>query len=505
MIGERIERMTLLSDLASRGNIVIQCHDVPDADAMASGFALMRYLESRGARARLIYSGKGRVTKPNLILMQNMLRIPLEYVEEMSRCELLVTVDCQYGAGNVRKFEADEVAVFDHHRPEIPEGPSVVIRPSLGSCSTLIWDLMRGDDFDFSADQDIYNALYYGLFTDTCSFAELRHPLDRDLSEFMPVSWSMIKRLKNSTLLKEDLDIIADTLSTSSLIGKIGLLKAAPCDPNILGFTSDIAQQVEQFDSCVVYCAYAGGIKLSIRSSVREIMANELAGFLTRNVGSGGGNIEKAGGYVSLECVDKLTPGVSSDSFLRSRLEKYQDHFDLVYCDAHNIDFASYERYRKLRLPLGYARTADIFPEGSQISIRTLEGDIDTVSSTGTFLMIGVSGEVYPIKRDRFGASYEIMDGCDLPETEYTPVVSEKISGEKKTLRPYARTCIPKGDRFVRARALAKPAKVFSNWDRDRYFYGVTGDYLAASESDLSDVYIINRDIFFRTYSKADQ
>jgi phosphoglycolate phosphatase len=154
---------------------------------------------------------------------------------------------------------------------------------------------------------------------------------------------------------------------------------------------------------------------------------------------------------------------------------------------------------------LGYARTTDIFSEGSQISIRTLEGDIDTVSSAGTFLMIGISGEVYPIKKDRFEASYEIMKGCALPETEYMPVVSEKISGEKKALRPYARTCIPREDRFVRARELAKAAKVFSNWDRDRYFHGVAGDYIAASESDLSDVYIIDRDIFFRTYSKEDR
>jgi phosphoglycolate phosphatase len=258
---------------------------------------------------------------------------------------------------------------------------------------------------------------------------------------------------------------------------------------------------VEQFNGCVVYCGYAGGIKLSVRSCVREIMANELAAFLTRGVGSGGGNIEKAGGYISLEYLDKAAPGVLPDEFLRSRLEQYQGNFDLVYPGAHDIDFASYDRCLKLRIPLGYARTADIFPEGARISIRTLEGDIDTVSSADTFLMIGISGEVYPIKRDRFEASYEPIEGCALPETEYMPVVSDRISGEKKMLRPYAVTCIPKKDRFVLARELTRETKVFSDWDRDRYFYGAAGDFIAASESDPSDVYIINRDIFFRTYS----
>jgi phosphoglycolate phosphatase len=496
--------MTLLSDLARNKDIVIQCHDVPDADAIASGFALMRCMEFRGAPARLVYGGKGRVTKPNLLLMLSLLDIPLEHVEDMPRCGLLITVDCQYGAGNVRKFEADNVAVFDHHSPEIREGPSTVIRPSLGSCSTLIWDLMRREGFDFGAAQDVYDALYYGLFTDTGNFAELRHPLDRDLSEFMPVSRSLIKRLKNSTLSKEELDVVAGTLSSSCLIGGIGLLKALPCDPNILGFSSDIAQQVEQFDSCVVYCDYIGGLKLSIRSSVREIMANELAAFLTRDVGSGGGNIEKAGGYVSIECVNKVAPGVRPDDFLRVRVEEYQDYFDLVYCDSHNIDFASCGRYRKLRMPLGYARTADMFPAGSQISVRTLEGDIDTVSSEDTYLMIGVSGEAYPIRKDKFEASYEVLGGRYLPETEYMPVASDRISGLKKELCPYAGMCVPKGDKFIRARELRKAAKVFSDWDRDRYFYGAEGDYIAAPEDDFSDVYIINRDIFFKTYSKAD-
>ncbi|MDR1581511.1 MAG: DHH family phosphoesterase [Synergistaceae bacterium] len=495
--------MPLLEDLSRRKDIVIQCHDVPDADAIASGFALTRYMESRGRSARLIYSGKNRVTKPNLTLMLNLLDIPLEYVEEMPRCGLLVTVDCQYGAGNVRRFEADDIAVLDHHKPEMPESPQVVIRQSLGSCSTLIWDLMRGEGFGFASSPEVYNALYYGLYTDTSSLAELRHPLDRDLAEFMPADWSLIKRLKNSTLSREELDVVAGTLSSSNLIGGIGLLASEPCDPNILGFSSDIAQQVEQFNSCVVYCDYFGGIKLSVRSSVREIMANELALFLTKDVGSGGGNIEKAGGYISMECIGKVAPGVSPGDFLRDRVQKYQNNFDLVYCGAHNVDFSSFERYRKLRIPLGYAHTSDIFPEASQISVRTLEGDIDTVSSADTYLMIGISGEVYPIKRDRFESSYEILEGRYVIETEYMPVASDKISGERKALRPYARTCVPKEDRFIRASCLVKATKVFSNWDRDKYFYGAIGDFIAASEDDPSDVYIINRDIFFKTYKKV--
>jgi phosphoglycolate phosphatase len=51
---------------------------------------------------------------------------------------------------------------------------------------------------------------------------------------------------------------------------------------------------------------------------------------------------------------------------------------------------------------------------------------------------------------------------------------------------------------------LARDTKVFSNWDTERYFSGKIGDYIAVSEADSNDVYIINRDIFERTYAEAD-
>ncbi|MDR1943830.1 MAG: DHH family phosphoesterase [Synergistaceae bacterium] len=493
-----------LGDLARYGGIVIQCHDIPDADAIASGFALLRFLESRGADARLVYSGAGRVTKTNLTWMLKLLDIPLEYVDELSECGLLVTVDCQYGAGNVRKFGAGEFAVLDHHRPEIPEGPMVVIQPALGSCSTLVWSLMRSEGFDFAANPEVFTALYYGLFTDTNSLAEMRHPLDRDLSEFMPVDWPVIKKLKNSMLSMDELDVVAETLSSARIIENMGLLKSRPCDPNLLGFSSDIAQQVEQFGSCVVYCDVPTGLKLSIRSVAREIMANELAAFLTKGVGSGGGGIEKAGGYISGESLAKAFPGVTPDDFLRSRVESYQNNFDLVYCDDHKIDFASMKRFRKLPIPVGCARTTDMFSEGAQINVRTLEGDVDTVASWDVYVMIGPQGEAYPIRKDRYEESYADCDAPYAPRFEYEPTITEKITGEKKSVLPFARPCVAKGDKIIRASKLLKDTKVFSKWDSEKYFHGSAGDYIAAPETDFSDVYIINRDIFEKTYRAAD-
>ena len=105
-----------LRELLKYDDIVVQCHDNPDADAIASGYAVYRYFKEQGKRVRLVYGGRYKIGKSNLVLLISELAIPIEYVETLERPKLLVTVDCQYGEGNVTRFEAEEIAVIDHHQ-----------------------------------------------------------------------------------------------------------------------------------------------------------------------------------------------------------------------------------------------------------------------------------------------------------------------------------------------------------------------------------------------------
>jgi phosphoglycolate phosphatase len=105
-----------LHDLLVYDDIVIQCHNAPDADAIASGFALYSYLKSFGKEPRLIYGGRSVIRKTDLVMLIQDLNIPIKHVEQMDPPELLVLVDCQYQGGNTTVFEAQNVAVIDHHR-----------------------------------------------------------------------------------------------------------------------------------------------------------------------------------------------------------------------------------------------------------------------------------------------------------------------------------------------------------------------------------------------------
>ncbi|MCL2281807.1 MAG: DHH family phosphoesterase [Fibromonadales bacterium] len=481
-----------IRELAKYKNIILQIHNIPDADAVSSAWVLQKYFERHNCKAKIIYGGKIRITKPSLLMFINALNIDVQMVYELPEADLLITVDCQYGAGNVEKFPCKEFAVIDHHVSEIKENDFCEINPALGSCATLIYSMLlrEANIDDFVKNEKISTALYYGLYTDTNGLAEIRHPFDRDLTEVY-FDRALIKKLKNANLTMPELSIVSSSLKECEIVDNIGLFRAEPCDPNILGFSSDIAMQVDTLEACVVFSNVNGGIKLSVRSCSREIMANELAAFLCEGFGGGGGNLEKAGGFLK-----------NTEEFLISRLKEYLVAFDKIYAGKTKVDFASAARYKKLQVPVGFAKCEDLFQPGTKITIRTLEGDVDRIAEDNLYFMIGVEGEVYPILREKFEKNYIVLHDEYKEVFEYPPAIINRAIGRKQPISRFAKVCFANGEKIVKAMQISKRTKVFTYWDTEKYYSGKPGDFLVANENDLGDCYIVNERIFYKTYEK---
>ena len=492
--------MFVLSSLIDYDEIVIQCHDIPDADAIASAFALHTYLKANGKDSKIIYSGKAEITKSNLLGMIASLAIPITYVAKMPHIKTLVLVDCQYGEKNVHRFEADTVFVIDHHIEANIEPDFGIIRSQLGSCSTLIWDLLKKSHFDINEYPSAATALYYGLYTDTNSLEEIAHPLDKDARDSLKFDNNIIKKLRNNNLSLSELNIAAMALTQCKIDTnlKYAVFSAAPCDPNILGFISDLALQVDDIDVCIVYNKLGEGYKLSIRSCVREVMAHEFLLYLTAGVGSGGGHISKAGGYIDKAKIEEQNTDI--DSFMARRVQEYFKSYEVIDSANHAIDISVMPKYRKKNIPVGYVRSTDIFEEGTPMLIRMLEGDSETEASKEVLLMIGILGEVYPIKAEKFNRNYALTDEVAQTDFEYSPTVKNKLTGECVELSPLAKSCVATGNVYIYAAPASKNTKVFTSWNVTGYMYGVTGDYIAVRSDDYNDVYIIRRDIFEKTY-----
>lgn len=321
-----------LSELLIYNYVVIQCHDNPDPDAIAAGYALYRYFKSKNKIVRLVYGGKRSITKPNIIRMIEALHIPIEHVQTLKVDGLLITVDCQYGAGNVTRFQAEDVAIIDHHIQQVKSIEKQEIRSNLVSASTIVWDMLSQEGYEVNEESDVSTALYYGLFTDSSAFFEMDQALDKEMRDSLYYDAELIRRLKNSIITLRELEIAGMALIRHSYNAAhcYVMVKAQECDPNILGVISDFALQVDCVNVALVYTEIQEGIKYSVRSCVKEVMANELAEYLSEGIGNGGGHIDRAAGFINQDKYNQIYSHLNADEYFLRRLTEYYQSFEMI-------------------------------------------------------------------------------------------------------------------------------------------------------------------------------
>lgn len=500
--------------IESYNRITIQCHDNPDADAIASGYGLYMYYADKKKRVRLIYSGHFLIHKPNLKLMIEELQIPIEYVEPTDERipGMLITVDCQYGAGNVTRFEAEEVAIFDHHQIEIQDVALSYINSSLGSCSTLIWSYLRKHDFSVNEQKNLATALYYGLYSDTNQFAEAYNPLDLDMREELQIDKSKIMLFRNSNLTLKELEIagIALLRCIYNEDYKYAIVRSQPCDPNILGLISDFLLQVDGVYTCVVYNVLPDGYKISVRSCIREVKASELAQFLTMDIGSGGGHFEKAGGLISSKLYEKRYPSLHSEAYFSDRMNEYFDSFDIIYADEYQLDTTSMDQYKKKKVPSGYVKSLDMGTRGDELIIRTENGDLEVTANRDTYVLLDRKGMASILSKNEFEQKYVSENTPFHMDMVYEPTVKNRKTNKAEKMTLFVKNCYDKKDVLVYGKALEKSVKIFTRKEQENYHSGQPGDYLIVfcekgkKGRKKNDIDVMEKSLFETLFDKCE-
>lgn len=499
-----------LNDLLKYDSIIIQCHDNPDPDAIASAYGLYLYFKSYNRDVEIIYSGRDIIQKSNIKLMIKELEIPIEYYEYrlLPDNQLLITVDCQYGESNVSHIDAKNIAIIDHHQSNIKStvNPSMVeIHSELGSCSTLIWKMLLDEGYDVKSNKSLSTALYYGLLTDTSEFTELNYPLDKDMRDSLYYHHSLITQLNNSKISLTELEIAGVALIKYiyNPEHRYALIHAKPCDSNVLGYIIDLVLQVDVIDTCVVFNDKPNGFKYSVRSCVKDIHANELAAYLAKDIGGGGGHIDKAGGFISLSEYNKKYKDTIIDTYMGNILNKYFSESEIIHTKDYEIDTTDMKLYQKKDILIGFVDPLDFVEKGSEIIVRTLEGDIEIITTGDFYIMINILGEVYPIKKDRFAKDYRVVADTYSLDTEYLPSFRCKSTGETfNDITVKAKSCRASSFAQILAKPIDHITKIYTLWDSENYYLGNPGDYIVCKESDPKDVYIIANNVFQLTYEE---
>jgi phosphoglycolate phosphatase len=364
----------------------------------------------------------------------------------------------------------------------------------------LVWNLLVQESFPI--DVRLGTALHYGLFSDTNGFSEIRHPLDRDMWDALETDHAILRKLKGSNLTLSDLSTASSALSGLSFDGAFGfvVIPTLPCDPNLLGFISDMSMQVDSVDIAVAYSEGIEGVKFSVRTAVRDAKASDLAAWLARGVGSGGGHREKAGGYIARKKFLERFGNLPFSDYFAESVRDYLGNCEVIDCAASPVrnEAQPMETYRKLPVRLGFVPCRAMFKGHAGLQIRMLEGDMDISADESTVLMIGVKGEVYPIELEKFNESYILTGERFDPALAYNPTVLNKNTGIRVSLLEFAGACVGTDESKVSAARLEHRVKVFTRWDAENYLSGDPGDWLVARSP--GDIYVIRGDVFGELY-----
>lgn len=516
-----------LEDLLSYNDIVIQCHDKPDADTIASGFALFKYLEKNGKSPRLVYTGTQKVTRGSLHEMIKKFQIPLEYLPEADgEAELLVTVDCRASEGNVSMLPCRNVAIIDHHslkeKEELPKLHEIRTESDgYASCATVLWAMLKEAGIPVEEDGQLPTILYYGLYMDTQEL-KTAQAMDKNMLDELKFDRDIVTELQGVNLSFEEIGIMGRAYNSLHINHRhcFAVAQVETCDPDILGIVGDELMKVAGVDISVAYCLLEGdeGGKISVRCRRKGHSATDLIHWLVRSMGDdGGGTPTKAAGRVPKRFLEEACSGDEWDDLSgavgRLLYKLLTDYFEIPpkkietgqydpdkvteFCDAPAV------LYRKKKVPVGYVKATDLFPDGQEILIRMLEGDTKQKVDQTLYIMIGVDGETYHSREDKLKENYVLTEEpfpVD-PESPWQPKVYTYADRKVKLLAPYAKKCIAKDGALIWASRLNCRLNVFTMWKQ--WHLGEPGDWLVSRDTDRQDIYIIKKEIFEKTYERA--
>lgn len=318
--------MGFLQQFLQYEKIYIQCHNNPDADTLASAYGVYCFFLNHGIDAEILYGGAHQVKKYNIKYMIEQCGIPIHYAEQLPEAAgLLLIMDGQYGQGNVQRFEASEIAVIDHHPAMIQEDKKVLIKSSYQSCSTIVWELLKEENYPVRENESLRVALLYGLFTDTSSFYDLYREKDIEMRMELSGEFPVFEKLTKSCMTVGELMIASDAMYNHyfDIEKRFAIISALRCDQAVLGIIGDFVIQVDIVLACFTYTSVNGGYQISVRSCEERIPAGALAAYVCEGIGSGGGHAKKAGGRISSQLLTEKYGEVDIFEFISQKLNEF--------------------------------------------------------------------------------------------------------------------------------------------------------------------------------------
>jgi nanoRNase/pAp phosphatase (c-di-AMP/oligoRNAs hydrolase) len=298
------ELSQLIERVKGLPRVVIQAHDFPDHDAVASAYALAYLLNQQGIATKLVYNGV--IDRVSIHRMIEILAIPIVHASEADlRAEdILIVVDGCVGEKNVTDLTGEEVAVIDHHQVTPAAGLWYEdIRPDYGATATIIYEYYL--QLGVAMPGAVATALQVGLNIDTANLT--RGVCEADVAAFAffhrIADQDLVNNICRNSLESSELPYYQHLLSELRIERGVAIaLMPSDCPKNLLGLLGDFLIAVDNVDVSILACGRPGTIQLSLRSERPEVNVAQLARqvLVDTEIGFGGGHTHMAGGMVNL-------------------------------------------------------------------------------------------------------------------------------------------------------------------------------------------------------------
>ena len=313
--------MTKLDELVSvlgGKNVVIQTHNFPDPDAIASAFGLQYLLKTRDIDTRIVYFGK--FDKVTFKLLTEHLGIEAINADgyEGNEEDYVINVDGQKFNANFTDLIGHEIACIDHHPWVTNYEYAFTDHRILGACSTIITDYFTENAIPIP--ENVATALLYGIKVDTQNFTT--GVTNHDIHAFSILNdladQKFILRLDKNDLAIEDLRAYGAAIQNLYASDGLGFVHIPfDCPDRLIAMVSSFILSLNCVDLSIVYADRNRGLKFSLRSEIQGFQSGDLIHMALAGIGDGGGHAMMAGGVIFPEHMDDL--GKDPDVVIRKR------------------------------------------------------------------------------------------------------------------------------------------------------------------------------------------
>jgi nanoRNase/pAp phosphatase (c-di-AMP/oligoRNAs hydrolase) len=282
--------------------VVIQTHDFPDHDAMASAFALGLLLERFGFTPKLLY--RGLIRSYSLWSMISDLAIPVirvtdEVGEDWAHAPCIL-VDGNPTNSNARQITDRLFGVIDHHgNSGQPDCPFVDIRTDYGSCSSIIESYWH--ELKLRPDKVAATALLMGIQMDTDFLSRRVHRADLDslYRIFLTADWEYGSRVIKTALSKNDLNSLQTAIANARMQeGIFFTVITEEITQEAISILADFFLRLREVSITILVENKGETRPVSVRSSLPEISAARVIQTALKGIGEGGGHDYMAGGLL---------------------------------------------------------------------------------------------------------------------------------------------------------------------------------------------------------------